>query len=361
MSVVMDTCCDLNMAMQSRPAKVDVSGPIVLYGAGQLGRWTLKAMRGAGLGDPVCFVDGNRAKWGEKIDGVSVCAPSMAPKGSLYVVTIYTGAAVREICRECGYRTCSFAAFYRAALLGKPEVAVPYGALDDPEEIRRHEQQIRLGYDVWADEQSRAEYVAQIRYRVSLEDPNTPSLPPSEIYFPPEQPLRSYECFVDVGAFDGDTAREFYRRTDGRIIAIEPDPKNVEKIRQRPYEWDIRIIEAAATNRDGMVCFDATGTAGSCVTSKGNAVRSVRLDTVLADEYPTRMKFDVEGSEPMALVGAAKTIRHCEPYLAVCLYHSPEHLWTIPLFLKALVPEYRLYLRRYSDDCWETVCYAVRE
>ena len=45
--------------------------------------------------------------------------------------------------------------------------------------------------------------------------------------------------------------------------------------------------------------------------------------------------------------------------LAVCLYHKPEDLWDLPLLIRALGPGYSLYLRRYSDERWETVCYAV--
>jgi hypothetical protein len=47
------------------------------------------------------------------------------------------------------------------------------------------------------------------------------------------------------------------------------------------------------------------------------------------------------------------------PVLAVSLYHKPEDLWDLPLLINALVPGYLLYLRRYSDERWETVCYAV--
>jgi hypothetical protein len=68
---------------------------------------------------------------------------------------------------------------------------------------------------------------------------------------------------------------------------------------------------------------------------------------------------DIEGAEPEALAGAARTMARCRPVMAVCVYHRCDHLWIIPQLLKAANPDYRIFLRRYAEDCWETVCYAV--
>jgi hypothetical protein len=68
---------------------------------------------------------------------------------------------------------------------------------------------------------------------------------------------------------------------------------------------------------------------------------------------------DIEGSEPDALAGARTVIARHAPVLAVCLYHRQADLWQIPLQIRAMNDSYRLHLRRYSDDCWEQVCYAI--
>jgi hypothetical protein len=68
---------------------------------------------------------------------------------------------------------------------------------------------------------------------------------------------------------------------------------------------------------------------------------------------------DIEGAEPEALLGAARTMARHRPIMAICAYHKCEHLWTIPQLLKAANPDYKIYLRRYAEDCWETVYYAV--
>jgi hypothetical protein len=46
------------------------------------------------------------------------------------------------------------------------------------------------------------------------------------------------------------------------------------------------------------------------------------------------------------------------PTIAACLYHDHRHLWEIPLQIAAIQPRYELFLRRYADECWETICYA---
>jgi hypothetical protein len=68
---------------------------------------------------------------------------------------------------------------------------------------------------------------------------------------------------------------------------------------------------------------------------------------------------DIESAEPEALDGARELLRRHRPVLAVCTYHRSEHLWQIPNLIRSMVPEYHLFLRRYAEDCWEGVCYAI--
>lgn len=71
------------------------------------------------------------------------------------------------------------------------------------------------------------------------------------------------------------------------------------------------------------------------------------------------IKMDVEGSELESLKGAKRTIQRDKPKLAICIYHKPEDMTEIPMFIKELVPEYRLYVRHHSNSDLETVLYAI--
>ena len=52
-------------------------------------------------------------------------------------------------------------------------------------------------------------------------------------------------------------------------------------------------------------------------------------------------------------------MQRSRPVMAVCAYHHCEDLWTLPQLLKSANSDYHIFLRRYAEDCWETVYYAI--
>ena len=83
------------------------------------------------------------------------------------------------------------------------------------------------------------------------------------------------------------------------------------------------------------------------------------LDQVAAGERPTFIKLDVEGDELAALRGGRRTLEESQPVVAVCVYHRPEDLWSIPLFLHEALPAHSLFLRAHAWDGFELVAYAI--
>jgi hypothetical protein len=71
------------------------------------------------------------------------------------------------------------------------------------------------------------------------------------------------------------------------------------------------------------------------------------------------IKMVIEGAELATLKGAKERILSDRPVLAVCVYHKQEDIFKIPHFCKELIPEYEIYLRHYSDNQTETVCYMI--
>ena len=70
---------------------------------------------------------------------------------------------------------------------------------------------------------------------------------------------------------------------------------------------------------------------------------------------------DIEGAEIKALEGAKEIIKKYKPKLAISIYHNPKDLIQIPIYLKKLLPEYKIYIRHHSLRETDTVCYAVYE
>jgi FkbM family methyltransferase len=344
-------------------------GPFVLFGAGAWGRSTLAGLRRQGI-EPSAFADNNRALWGTLVDGVRVMsavdAAGALGKDVPFIVTVYTGEKVRSQLRTMGLRAFAFPIL----ALRFPRAILPHNCIDRPSKMCKHEAAIREGLSIWADDASRREFVAQVRYRLTFGEGLPQCLPPSETYFPEDLVTRSPdEVFVDCGAYDGDSVREFLHRrgdTFGEIIALEPDPKNIARLHSSLSHYPesvrkrVEAIPVAAGSRSGRARFDAIGTVGSSVGSDGGIeVDIATLDQTLEGRRSSYIKMDIEGSEPEAIAGATRILQTDEPVLAVCLYHRQEDLWNIPLQIRAANPRYKLFLRRYSDDCWEEVVYAI--
>jgi FkbM family methyltransferase len=343
----------------------------VIFGSGSLGRIILDGARASRV--PVlAFADNNRAQWGAAVDGVPVMSPDEAVRRfadrAFFIVGIYNSSKPSQQLRDLGCRrVVSYAAFF-----WKYGDMIPWApGLERPSRIVGAADEVRRGFACLADDRSRAEFAAQIAWRCTLDYGRLPAHDDgSDIYFPPELVrLRTDEVFVDCGAFDGDSVRFFLEKADGRfgqIYACEPDAENRRKLggsiealpaaqRER-----VTILPFAVGGKDGVVHFNTSGTAGSHMTEQhGDAVPCRTIDTLMSGRSPTFIKMDIEGAEPEALAGATATLRRSRPILAVCAYHACEHLWTLPQIMAAAVPDYRISLRRYAEECWEMVYYAI--
>lgn len=175
------------------------------------------------------------------------------------------------------------------------------------------------------------------------------------------------EIFVDAGAYNGDTLRFFLEVAGDRFekyYCFELAERNYKSlcmyIAQLEEETKSKIIainkglsdceqEILYTDSDEGSRVDGAGDTKGHVTS---------IDQEIVGKV-TYIKMDIEGSELEALKGARESIKTYKPKLAICLYHKPQDMWEIPLYIKSLVPEYEIYIRHHTDLLNETVCYAL--
>ena len=347
------------------------SHQIVLFGSGALGLWVLQRLRHAGV-EPCCFADNDPARWGTSIDRLEVLSPSDAVarfgRDVSYVVTIYNGSAARKQLRGLG---CFHVLPVLALFWKHPNEFMPNHGIDSPERLVEDEPQIRECFESLSDEVSRHGLCDQVQWRYWLEpDFLDVARDAGEMYFPDDLVLpNSEEIFVDCGAFDGDTIRSFLRRQKSfrRLYALEPDGANRSALlaylaqQNASVREQVTVWPFAVTDVDGSATFLSTHNVASKLSSSGNGnTQECRaLDSMEWTLAPTYIKMDIEGSEPEALAGGKRLIQRAMPVLAVCLYHRSEHLWQIPNLIHSIEPRYSLFLRRYAEDCWETVCYAV--
>ena len=184
-------------------------------------------------------------------------------------------------------------------------------------------------------------------------------------YFPRDLiSFHDKENFVDVGAYNGDTIKLFLNQTCGlfdNIFAFELDTlnfqelqKTIEKIKVSP----VQSFNVGAYSNEQTI-FYSNNQSQSTVGDGKILGQVVKLDDCLKDNKITFIKMDIEGCELQALQGASHIIQTQKPQLAICVYHKIEDLWEIPLYLKQLVPEYKIYFRHHSRLEYETVCYAT--
>jgi FkbM family methyltransferase len=365
-------------ARARRRFDADTGGPpgaIVLFGAGQLGRKTLRGLRTLGI-EPLAFGDNDSTAWGRTVDGLPVLSPEAAAARhgdrATFVVTIWPAGSIHRQAatrRQLQALGCGAVTTFAALFWRHPEVFLPHYALDTPEKVLEQAADVRQALGVWADAASRREYVAQVRWRLHLDFDGLPHPVPGEPYFRDELFVAlPDEVFVDCGAFDGDSLRVFLRRTAGRfgrVVALEPAPGNAahlrawhaglaEEVRQR-----IALHPVAAMARPGRLSLSAASGLDATVGHGDLEAAAARLDDLLDGYEPTFVKMDIEGAELEALEGAAGLLRTARPVMAVSVYHRQDHLWRVPLRLRAARERCDVFLLPHSEEVWEQVCYSI--
>ena len=245
----------------------------------------------------------------------------------------------------------------------------PFFFLDLPSRIHESISDVVQGSQVWADDRSRYEYLAQLRLRFLGDVRGLPAPLPDQYSHRGRFIPHRNEVFVDCGAFDGDTVRSFVSAWDdnfAEIYAVEPDPGSFLRLKaylgSLPPETSRRIeaLQVAVGEESGSVPFHADGTMGAAIAADGDVmVPCGTLDDMFASEAVTYVKMDIEGYEPAALRGSLRLASRCRPVLAVCAYHTQDHLWSIPLFLDEQLEDYSLLLRPHRPDGWDLIVYAI--
>ena len=174
------------------------------------------------------------------------------------------------------------------------------------------------------------------------------------------------EVFVDAGCFNCDTSVEFKKWCNEdykKIYAFEPDYLNYLKCKDTIKEQKIDKIELfnlGLWSEKNTLRFKNEGNSSSSILENGyENVDVISLDEIVLDEKVSFIKMDIEGAELEGLKGARDTIIKNRPRLAICIYHKPEDILEIPLYLQSIVPDYKFYIRHYSNHDIETVLYAV--
>ena len=344
--------------------------PIVLWGAGELSWYITSYLRYHNM-EPACMCDNNPAKHGTAHLGFPVynydtVKAKFSPQGGKYHIIVSTGpqykdaifsqlAAANEknpVWYLRGYEVCGEKITYKYFL--------------------QHLQQFEEAYSLLSDEFSKQVFVNVLNAKLSGDFSLYREVMIGTEYFDEEIiKLEDNEVFLDVGAYKGKDIVEFTRRTGGKydgIIALEPDRKTLTIFQETLANNGIKNVEVhvkGAWDKHAFLYFHDGREGSSRVSETTDAafpsipIEVDTIENILKERRVTYISMDIEGAEHNAILGAEKTIKRWRPKMAVCVYHKREDLFDLLLLLKSFDPQYKFYIRHYSDNQTETVLYAI--
>jgi FkbM family methyltransferase len=346
---------------------------VVIFGCGGLGRKAIEKLQELGV-QPLALCDNNELLWGTAIQGIAVFSVQQAAaqfgRDALFLIAVWNP---RHWYGETELRLKSagakFITSYAPLFWRFPENFLPVYLLNAlPSKVYEVRDAVLEAENLWADDDSLQIYRANIHWRALGNPGGLPSRPSENTYFPPDLfNLSPNECILDCGAYDGDTLKLVLQRYGSEfaaIYSIEGDAVAFEKLRAYAatlppeVQGKIHPIHCAVGGTRTVVRFTSDGSTG-LKRNEGIDVQCYPLDDISIGQPVTLIKMDIEGAEYDALFGARNMIARDNPLLAICVYHTQEDIWRIPLLIHSMLPEHSLFLRAYEGDGFQTVVYAV--
>jgi FkbM family methyltransferase len=350
------------------------STQIVIYGVGNCGKHIANLMQKHGY-RVVAFIDARAASIGN-IGGIPCHAPgsaetkALAQAGTAVIIGIFNYQAdlyeIDRLLQDVGFK--QVISYYELNEHLPGELQSLYW-LTNRSFYKTRTAEILSGFDLFDDEESREVYLDVMKLRLTYElDHLRAPLRENQYFLPELFKNRERMRVVDGGAFTGDSL-DFFLNKKLRVesvAAFEPDLNNFKRLseftRKRKDELgEVILFPCGLDETTARKRFNSDGLSSSSLAENGDSfIQVVALDEVLPSFAPTLIKLDIEGAELAALRGARSIIENEKPDLAICVYHTPEHLWEVPQLMRALLPGHKLALRYHQLTGFDIVAYAYR-
>lgn len=338
------------------PGLPELPGRVAIWGAGTLGREVRQCLADRNT-HTAYFIDSDPVQFGGMVDGVEVVPPYLLCTRERLPVLVCTGRGSADCVMQLQHM-----GFDRYHIVAK---LMQWPAFD----VAAHAEDILTVYDSLQDDHSRKTYLAALRMR--QEGNNAHALvSPYLQYFHPQVRIAEGDVVISGGGYTGNTVANYARATQRRcrIHCFEPSAVMYSALTRNIEEWNLSHMVTPV--HQALWHCKATLHFHSPHPEQGNSsVQAYGAETVAGidlDSYAAAagldcidlLELDVEGSELSALEGARELIKHCTPKLQLSIYHKPNHLWDIALFVHSLVPEYKFWVGHHAMTYGETVLYA---
>jgi FkbM family methyltransferase len=347
--------------------KQPARGRLALYGLGSAGQAIASGLLAQGIAVPFII---DRAKAGQFWEGIPVLSlddvrgrqdlASLDCLISLHNHYVDIRGLHDELMAS-GFR--SVKSIIQAVRSGIA-VEVPTGYWFEPGfDYAEHSDALAAVSRLLGDEESRALLAAIVKYRTDGEIKRSPPASLFDEYTPqglPRHPERLR--VIDCGAYTG-VALEKFCGAGYKIdayLAFEPDPHNYARLCLKDFGAASGIsLPLGVWSSSARLQFSSNAGMGSGIDAAGDTViQCVSGDEVQKHFAPNLIKFDVEGAEVEALHGFRRTIADYRPNLCVSVYHTPAHLFEIPLLIESWRLGYEFYLRVHEQSTFGVVLYC---
>ena len=219
--------------------------------------------------------------------------------------------------------------------------------------------------------ESRERMLSVLVFRLSLDPSDLKSTrQPAEnmwLDIPMKWRRRTYDTFLDVGAYDGDTLRVFQGAfTCQRAIAVEANTSFYDDILMvaEKYPKGIDILPIAAWSKRTQLNFEEVRF-GMIKVSEDvrGSLKAAPIDDFVSERIDV-LKMDIEGAETKALEGCTVLLGKSKPDLAIAAYHRPEDFVAIYSQLRScdyLNDDFGLHFVHYSDCLDDSIFYVIRK
>jgi len=287
----------------SSKLRSDWKRKLIIFGASALGLKTLRGLQHHSI-LPLAFADNDPGKCNRELGGLPVLTPAQALRQfgaeCSFIVCVWRSGPVMDQLKSL---ECTSVAEFKGLFWHMPDEFLPYMRVDRPHLLLQDASAIQEVFELLSDEDSRVEYVRQIRWLLNYDFGALEPQNANHQYFEDLFEHNPKEIFVDCGAYTGDTLTHFLQRwPDFRAIhAFEPEPENVAGLEDwydrqaSTVRKRVTIHRFAVSDAAKVLRFASDGVGSSERTDGELRIQAVRLDDALAGESVTFIKMDIEG------------------------------------------------------------------
>lgn len=381
--------------------------PVVMFGAGALGKEMLYALKLHGI-NPVCFCDNNAAKQGETIESLPVISfEELAHKHRDSFVVLAVSSNVRTLTKQLKSHGFDLSKVFRKetdpdsellvmySMVGSQSLHMHYKNTAAPDSILEKliaiAPKVKEAHDTYSDEKSKELFISKLavfasdmhfalfkEFMLLFSEPihkfgmlNYQGTPEDYFYFNNDVlSISENEIYIDVGAFDGDSIETFVQACSDSnldyeyIYGIEPDPDCYSQLeRNFGTHENVSLHQIGLWSKSMTLEFIPSSEAiheqaGTVVGAGSVQIKALTLDDFLDGKKVTFIKMDPSCDVEAVMMGAEKTIHRNKPKLALGIYHSLEEFIHVPIFIKKVCPEYQLFLRHNTYHLCDTDLYG---